>query len=327
MLSLVVSASLKPNFVATGVRSALSWFSAAPRLLSSLSKGDTRFPSLLSVPLVNSLLTDKAESLKFVDVRAPEEYSKGHIPDAVNIHEIFTYLSVSEDRDLQGERKRLMSTFENLFQEAGINGDEVVITYEDNLRTMYGASCRGFYLLKLLGHPNVCVLNGGYEAWAKHGLPISTTVPYVDNGTFKARWVESMWSDKDDVAVAIKEKNAVLLDVRDTDEWEGILDLDFLTPRKGRLPGAVHILWQDFMKTTEDGMTYFREPEEIREICAAKGLTPESKVIVYCFSGVRASNTYLALKGAGFKNVTNYLGSWNEWSRDHRLEIDSKKLE
>ena len=203
---------------------------------------------------------------------------------------------MSDPDDLQGERNRLTTTFENLFQQAGINGDEVVITYEDDLKTLYGASCRGFFLLKLLGHPNVAVLNGGFEAWVKHGLPTSNSVPDTTKGTFKAQWVESMWSDRDDVAVAIKDHNTVLLDARDTDEWKGIDNLP--APRKGQLPGAIHIHWHDFMKTAEDGMTYFRELAEVREMCAAKGLTPESKVILYCFSGVRASNSYIALKEA-----------------------------
>ena len=266
-------------------------------------------------------------NFKFIDVRTPELYSKGHIPDAVNIHEIFTYLFMT-GHDMQGE-ERLRIKFEDLFQKAGINGNEAVVVYEDSLKTMYGVSCRGFYLLKLLGHPNVSILNGGFEAWTKHGLPTSTAISSVSKGTFKARWVNSMWSDKNDVQVAIKEKNAILLDVRDADEWEGRSSspygVDF-APRKGRLPGAIHILWHDFMKTGEDGMTYFREPEEVRKMCVAKGLMPDNKVIVYCFKGARASNTYIALKEAGFTNVSNYFGSWNEWSRDHCLEVDSKLI-
>ena len=280
-------------------------------------------PPLISATNIKSLIMD-GNSFKFVDVRTPELYSKGHIPDAVNIHEIFTYLFMS-DHDMQGE-ERLRIKFEDLFQKAGINGNETVVVYENNLKTMYGVSCRGLYLLKLLGHPSVSILNGGFEGWTKHGLPTSTATPSISKGTFRAHWVNSMWSDKHDVQVAIKERNALLLDVRDVDEWEGRSSspygVDF-APRKGRLPGAIHIHWHDFMKTGEDGMTYFREPEEVREICAAKGLMPDNKVIVYCFKGARASNTYIALKEAGFTNVSNYFGSWNEWSRDHHLEIDS----
>ena len=313
-------------FVAPALRATFAgvWSHSFVRRFSSSSARRLSPERLVSVATVRSLL--EKEKLKFVDVRAPEEYSEGHIPEAVNIREIFTYLATS---DPQGVEK-LRTTFEDLFREAGINGDELVITYEDCLKT---ASCRGYYLLKLLGHPNVSVLNGGWEAWKKHGLPISTVVPKVAKGAFEASWVESMWSGKDDVAAAMKEKDTVLLDVRDTDEWKArssspvAYGVDF-APRKGRLPGAIHMHWHDFMRTSEDGLTYLREPKEVREMCAAKaGLVPESKVIVYCFKGARASNTYIALKEAGFSNVTNYFGSWNEWSRDHSLEIDSRKLE
>ena len=49
-------------------------------------------------------------------------------------------------------------------------------------------------------------------------------------------------------------------------------------------------------------------------------------MIIYCFKGARAANTYIALKLAGFKHVRNYYGSWNEWSRHHELPIDDEKL-
>ena len=302
-------------------------FSIASRLLSSGPLFSWhKLPPLINAESVKSLLID-GNKFKFIDVRSPEQYSKGHIPDAVNIHEVFTYLFLSGHDNLGEERLRIK--FENLFQKAGINGNEPVIVYENSLKTMYGVSCRGFYLLKLLGHPSVSILNGGFEAWTKQGLPNSTATPSVSQGTFRACWVNSMWSNKHDVQVAIKEKNTTLLDVRDADEWEGRSSspygVDFV-PRKGRLPGAIHIHWHDFMKTGKDGMTYFREPEEVREMCAAKGLMPDNKMIVYCFKGARASNTYIALKEAGFTNVSNYFGSWNEWSRDHQLEIDSKIL-
>ena len=56
--------------------------------------------------------------------------------------------------------------------------------------------------------------------------------------------------------------------------------------------------------------------------CATVGITPETPVIVYCFKGARASNTFVALEEAGIKNVGIYFGSWNEWSRDPSLPIE-----
>ena len=306
--------------VITKKAAALGALSLSRRAFSSA------FPSerLISASAAKSLLG--SDKIKFVDVRAPELYSKGHIPDAVNINEIFTYLATS---DPQGTLA-LKTTFETLFQDAGINGNEHVITYEDCLNTMYGGSCRGFYLLKLLGHPSVSVLHGGMQSWLKHGYPTSTVTPSITKGTFKASWSSEMWRSKDDVMKVLKQKNAILLDTRDVDEWKAgsssPYGIDF-APRKGRIPGAIHMLWHDFMEAKEDRQVYFRKPQDVRERCAAKGLTPDKNIIIYCFKGSRSSNTYIALKEAGFNNISNYFGSWNEWSRDHSLEIDSSRLD
>jgi thiosulfate/3-mercaptopyruvate sulfurtransferase len=45
-------------------------------------------------------------------------------------------------------------------------------------------------------------------------------------------------------------------------------------------------------------------------------------VVIYCFKGARASNTFVALADADVKNVSLYFGSWNEWSRDASLAIE-----
>ena len=271
-------------------------------------------------------LLDSNEA-KFIDVRTPESYSEAHIPSAANVHTFFTYLSTSDVRGVQD----LTDTFVEALRNAGVCGtdSEHVIAYENSLQTLFGASCRAFYVLKLLGHPRVSVLGGGFEGWVQDGHPTTRDIEKISKGTFQPKWNPSMWKGKKDVADALKNPDTVLLDVRDMDEWKGESSspygVDF-APRKGRIPGATHILWKDFMKTEKDGVTAFKEPEEIRALCAAKGITPDKEIIVYCFKGARASNTYLALRESGFNNVSNYFASWNEWSRDDKLEIDSKLI-
>jgi thiosulfate/3-mercaptopyruvate sulfurtransferase len=268
-----------------------------------------------------------SDEAKFIDVRTPERYSEAHIPRAANIHEFFTYLATSDTRGVQ----TLTDTFVTALQNAGISGTdgEHVIAYEDSLQTLFGASCRAFYLLKLLGHPRVSVLDGGFEGWTQGGHPTTQDVQQVSKGTFQPVWTPAMWKGKKDVADALKTGGTVLLDVRDLDEWKGESSspygVDF-APRKGRIPGATHILWKDFMETGSSGVPAFKQPEDIRKLCAAKGITPDKEVIVYCFKGARASNTYLALREAGFDNVSNYFASWNEWSRNDELEVDSEIL-
>jgi thiosulfate/3-mercaptopyruvate sulfurtransferase len=115
-----------------------------------------------------------------------------------------------------------------------------------------------------------------------------------------------------------------LLDVRDVDEWIGESSSPYgkdFCPRKGRIPGAVWLEWYRMMKPTGEGPR-FKSKEEILAECATVGISPNTPVYLYCFKGARASNTFLALKNAGVKDVRMYFGSWNEWSRDPSLPID-----
>ena len=135
---------------------------------------------------------------------------------------------------------------------------------------------------------------------------------------------------KDTMSESLGNTDIKLLDNRDKVEWIGESSspygVDF-APRKGRIPGAQWIEWYDFMENDDSGyVSYFKSPEAIREICAKLGLHPEDDIIIYCFKGARAANTYVALEMAGFKNIRNYYGSWNEWSRDMSLPIDDKVL-
>jgi thiosulfate/3-mercaptopyruvate sulfurtransferase len=76
------------------------------------------------------------------------------------------------------------------------------------------------------------------------------------------------------------------------------------------------------MKPTPAG-PMFKSANEILAECATVGITPDTPVVIYCFKGARASNTFVALEEAGVKDVRIYLGSWNEWSRDPALPIET----
>jgi thiosulfate/3-mercaptopyruvate sulfurtransferase len=123
---------------------------------------------------------------------------------------------------------------------------------------------------------------------------------------------------------AVADRNVAKLDVRDVDEWIGESSSPYgkdYCPRKGRIPGAVWIEWYRMMKPTPVGQM-FKSREEILAECATAGITSETPVVIYCFKGARASNTFVALEEAGIRKVGIYFGSWNEWSRDPALPIE-----
>ena len=275
-------------------------------------------PTLVSPTELQALMA--SEPCVVLDTRDAETYAAGHIPGAQNMREIFTYLATSTAEGLEA----LKATFAAAFGAAGLSGAETAVFYEDALNSGYGQSCRGYYLLTWLGYPKVKVLNGGFSAWKASGLPTSTEVPAVTPATFPLLATTDVMLTKEQVAAALG-TDVVLLDVRDIDEWTGESSSPYgkdFAPRKGRLPGAKWIEWYRFMKPSAMG-PQIKSPLEVQAECATAGIAPTDTVYLYCFKGARASNTFLALKQAGFTDVRMYFGSWNEWSRDPALPIES----
>jgi thiosulfate/3-mercaptopyruvate sulfurtransferase len=275
-------------------------------------------PVLISPADLQALM--QAEPTVVIDTRDADTYAAGHLPGAVNLREIFTYLATSTAEGLQ----ELKATFAKSFGEAGLSGAETAVFYEDALNTGFGQSCRGYYLLTWLGYPKVMVLNGGYPAWVKAGLPTSTEAVKPVAKAFPSGPTADVMLTKEQVKAALGTKT-VLLDVRDVDEWTGESSSPYgrdFAPRKGRLPGAKWIEWYRFMKPGAAG-PQMKSPLEVQAECATAGIAPTDTVYLYCFKGARASNTFMALKQAGFADVRMYFGSWNEWSRDPALPIDT----
>ena len=109
------------------------------------------------------------------------------------------------------------------------------------------------------------------------------------------------------------------------DEWVGTSSSPYgpdFCPRKGRIPGAKWLEWYRMMKPTAAG-PMFKSPDEIKAEAHTAGISADTPVYLYCFKGARASNTLVALKEAGVRDVRMYFGSWNEWSRDESLPIES----
>ena len=255
-----------------------------------------------------------------IDTRAPEAYAEGHIEGAVNLHDIFTFLATSDAAGLD----ELKTTFATAFGAAGLDGEKTAVIYEGSMNTGFGQSCRGYYLLSWLGYPDAKVLHGGLAAWEAAGLPVTTAAATPTPATFPIDpGAASLMLTVDEVKAAIG-TDVALLDVRDVDEWiadsSSPYGKDFC-PRKGRIPGAKWIEWYRMMKPTADG-PMIKSKDEVLAECATVGITPETPVYLYCFKGARASNTFLALKEAGIKDVRLYFGSWNEWSRDPSLPIE-----
>src|SRR5262249_47914426 len=146
----------------------------------------------------------KTEAVALIDTRDPEIYAEAHIPGAIAMREVFTYLATSTPEGMVA----LADTFAAAFGKAGLSGTDTAVIYEQSMSTGFGQSCRGYVLLRYLGYPKVRVLHGGYAAWVAAGLPSTTTVSLPTTKAFATdRKGMGILVDLDTMKAAIKDKH------------------------------------------------------------------------------------------------------------------------
>ncbi|MFQ5895843.1 MAG: sulfurtransferase [Nitrospinota bacterium] len=247
-------------------------------------------------------------SLRVVECsNKPEEsYRKGHIPRAVLWRWKEDLWEPNRREFISGE------AFAELMGRSGIAPETTVVLYGDSNRYATYA----LWFLTLRGHRDARILNGGRRRWVREGRPLTNEVPSLLRGPYRVGEGDaSIRIRKEEVLAGLGRKDRVLLDVRSPEEFRGERVapphmLDHGAERKGRIPGAVHLYWQEIV----GGDERFKPLPELRELFAARGVTEEKEVVVYCRLSHRASLVWFALRHlVGHPRVSCYDGSWTEW--------------
>jgi thiosulfate/3-mercaptopyruvate sulfurtransferase len=248
-----------------------------------------------------------------VDTRTAQEYAQGHIPGAVSAYPYGAQAVSTPAGDAQF-RAYVVEYMTNL----GITGDETLVFYAMKNET---TDARGLWTADFAGYEDSALLAGGLHQWLAEGHPLSQE---QDNArqrvAFTPHWHEATFATADDAAAAHGDPHVVLLDVRSEGEYTGSAQGRYagVNPRLGRIPGSVWIEWTELAHA--DGT--YKSPDEIRQLLATKGVTPDKEVITYCQGGGRAAHSYAALKSAGFGDVRHYVGSFGDYSRQADLPIE-----
>jgi thiosulfate/3-mercaptopyruvate sulfurtransferase len=261
---------------------------------------------LVGTSWVAEHLNDPKLRLVEVDVDTAA-YDSGHIPGAVGWN---------WQRDTQDTLRRDIpdkAALEALLGRSGIANDTTIILYGDNNNWF---ATYAFWLLKMYGHEDLHLMDGGRRKWVEEGRPLTTDAPEIAPTRYTAQSVRfGLRALRPFVEESINHSARALVDVRSPGEFSGELLAPPNLPqegaqRGGHIPGAVNIPW--IQAVAEDGT--FKSYAELASLYGSQGITADKEIIAYCRIGERSSHTWFALHYLlGYPNVRNYDGSWTEW--------------
>jgi thiosulfate/3-mercaptopyruvate sulfurtransferase len=214
-----------------------------------------------------------------------------------------------------------MEKFERLMSESGIGADTTVVLYGDNNNWF---AAWALWQLKIYGHSDVKLMNGGRKKWIEQSRELVKDVPKYAAKTYNAKSPDfSIRAFLSDVQNGVERKAVELVDVRSPQEYTGELlappGLPETCQRGGHIPSAKNIPWAK--ACNEDGT--FKAAEELRKIYSEAGISFKKPIVAYCRIGERSSHTWFVLRYLlGQKDVKNYDGSWTEWGNLVRAPIE-----
>jgi thiosulfate/3-mercaptopyruvate sulfurtransferase len=201
--------------------------------------------------------------LRILDTRPQAEYAKGHLPEAVRV---------------DAKAWQELSKKQGGFHDAKAWGAEVgqLGVGHDSQVVVYGCAptdtARIWWTLKYLGHPNVAILDGGWQLWSRERRPTDAALPTVEVVTYEPKFQADRLEEIDSLKKSVQSGKATVVDARSRDEFTG---KEVRGKRGGHIPGARHLEWKELL--AEDGR--FKTPEQLRELFRQRGIQPDQTAV------------------------------------------------
>jgi thiosulfate/3-mercaptopyruvate sulfurtransferase len=251
----------------------------------------------------NLAIVDATYFLPMQGRNARAEYEQKHIPGAV----FFDIDAIADKASPLPHMLPDAATFAAAVGELGIGNDSHVVVYDAH--GMMSAA-RAWWSLRVFGHDDVAVLDGGLPKWLVEGRPVESGVARPARRSFKARFDPSQVRDKAAIRANIRDRREQVVDARAAGRFAGSEPEVWPGRRPGHIPGSLNLPFTDLLDPQNKT---FLPAEAIAERFRAAGTDLARPVVTSCGSGVTAAVLAFALHLIGHRPVALYDGSWAEW--------------
>ena len=248
------------------------------------------------------------------DDQGREKYLAGHLPGAVFV-DLETELADPPSPEAGRHPLPSLQRLQSAARRWGIRNGDAVVAYD---ATGGLSAARAWWLLRWGGLPEVRLLDGGVDAWARAGgrLDSGDVVPDPGDVTLTGGGMPVLSIDQ---AAELPASGGVLLDARAAERYRG--EVEPIDPRAGHVPGAVSA--PTTANLEPDGT--FLLMTELVDRFVTLGVGPRTTVGVYCGSGVNAAHEVAALAAAGIEAAL-WPGSWSQWAADPSRPASTGRL-
>lgn len=254
--------------------------------------------------------------LVIIDIRSAAEggrqaFEAGHVPGAVH-----SDYAADGWRAKVGNAPGMLPPLDQLAALAGRLGirppSKVVIVPAGLTASDLAAATRVYWTLKLIGHGQQTILDGGFKGWQLDPARPVETGPDAPKSApaYPVVLQQKLRSTADATLIASRSKLATLVDARSASYFEG-KEKAAEALRPGHIPGAVS---RDYAAAFDPATGGFRP---VGELAALFGSVPKGPAISYCNTGHTASlNWFVMSELLGREEVSLYDGSMTDWTQD-----------
>lgn len=239
-------------------------------------------------------------------------YLETHIPGAVYAHlddQLASPVTPESGRHPLPDPAKLAQQFSDW----GIDASTQVVVYDTVSGSLAG---RLWWLLRLHGHRNVAVLDGGFPKWVSEQRPVASGEEKRTPRQFVSQINPALYVGIDEVEQIREDPQYRLIDARAPERFHG--EKETIDVKAGHIPGAINRFYG--LNLSADGT--FLPAEVLRaQFQELLGDIPVERAVIYCGSGVTSTHHIIAMEYAGLPGARLYPGSWSEWIRDPNRPI------